>query len=50
MVTLTMWPRLQASVGSGRVVTFNAAASETTGFTANIRATTRVQSPWVLTR
>jgi len=45
MVTLTMPPRVAASVGPGRVVTFNGRASENTGFTAAARASLRVRTP-----
>jgi hypothetical protein len=44
-VTLTMPPHIQANVAPGTVVTFNALASEGSGFTAAARASVRVQTP-----
>jgi hypothetical protein len=44
-VTLTMPPPIQATVAPGTVVTFNALASESSGFSAVARASVGVQTP-----
>jgi uncharacterized repeat protein (TIGR01451 family) len=43
--TLTMPPHLLATVVPGKVIPFNASASENSGFTASARASVRVQGP-----